>query len=285
LLLAYIHSYFALEQMAVNHFSWALGSADLVADFRQFITGCRICLLFVTQAAHQPVTDSAYFLGIQWEILIFSQADAYRLKLAQKALAAQRLATGPQAPDYLGLVANSNLMQLDMAVKRRGQIAHQLAEVHPCVGGEEDGQMVAVEGIFRSYQLHLQPVLGHLPLGGFQCAPGLVVQLPSALEVLASSFTLQRSRRLGAAGRHLVFDVNHLANVRAFFGLGDHELARPDLQIIGLEPIKRAAAPKRQTCNLAGAALGGTAAFCAVVTGVVAVVVASLTVICGHNYL
>ena len=46
----------------------------------------------------------------------------------------------------------------------RGQHFHQLPEVHPLVGGEEEKDFAAVEGALGADQLHIQPQIGDLLL-------------------------------------------------------------------------------------------------------------------------
>ncbi len=67
------------------------------------------------------------------------------------------------------LVAHADLAQLDPGAEGRRQVAHQLAEVDPLLGGEVDGELVAVPLPLGVADLHQQAVGPHpldAPSGG-----------------------------------------------------------------------------------------------------------------------
>src|SRR5207249_1602694 len=70
--------------------------------------------------------------------------------------AAERAAARAAAVQALRLVAHADLAQLDARLEAARQVLHELAEVHPLLGGEEEGDAVAPERHLDLGQIHLQ---------------------------------------------------------------------------------------------------------------------------------
>ena len=90
----------------------------------------------VAQAAFQAAAHARQLRRVQAEVLLLGHLDRHRLERLQPGRAAQRAAAGAVAAEHLGFVAHADLAHLDAHPEMRGQIAHQLAEVHarlrPC---------------------------------------------------------------------------------------------------------------------------------------------------------
>ena len=65
-------------------------------------------------------------------------------------MAAKRPSADADASHNLGLVADTNLAQLNPGFKYGGQILHQLTEIYPAVGGEIKQHLIVVECILAS---------------------------------------------------------------------------------------------------------------------------------------
>ena len=161
-----IHLYHSAAALRGIHKGLHLGGAA-----QQILIG----VLLVFQAAHQPSAGTGDFRGIQAKILGLGHLDGHRLEILQKACAAEGPSADSQSAYHLRLVPNADLPQLDPGVENRGQIFHQLPEIHALIGSKEEKDLAAVKGHLSGHQLHIQAVLGDLLLadiiGFFLFAP------------------------------------------------------------------------------------------------------------------
>ena len=78
--------------------------------------------------------------GMSWALAIFTEIG---LELLEVRRAAELPAAGPDAVHELGGVARADLLHLDARVELVGEIAHEVAEVHPLLGVERHGDAPA----------------------------------------------------------------------------------------------------------------------------------------------
>ncbi|MPM56591.1 hypothetical protein SDC9_103400 [bioreactor metagenome] len=127
--------------------------------------------MFILQATLQPAADPGNGARGQRQVLILGHADVDRTEFAQKPAAAQDLPADGDAAADAGFVADPDLTQFQTRAQRFRQLLNQFAEIHPPVGGEQNGHQLLVEGKAGVEQLHRQfHILDHLAggaVGGF----------------------------------------------------------------------------------------------------------------------
>ncbi len=136
------------------------GGPHSITHFGQFLADLAIRIILELQAALEPTALAGQFGRIEGQPLVFRHADGDGLKLAQPAGAAQFPAAQPDAAELFRLIAHADLAQLDANAELAGQIAHQLAKVHPGLRGEEERQPVAVKRVLGIDQPHGQASCG-----------------------------------------------------------------------------------------------------------------------------
>src|SRR5207245_1433861 len=76
-----------------------------------------------------------------------------RLELLQPGGAAELASARSETARHLRLVPRADLPGLHPHVQQLGELAPQLAQVDALLGGEEEGDLAAVEGALRLHQL------------------------------------------------------------------------------------------------------------------------------------
>ena len=95
----------------------------------QFFVG--VFLIF--QATHQSAANTGDLGGIQGQILLLRHLDGYRHEIRQIAVATQRSSTDTDTATDLGLIADTDLAQLDTGLEHTCQILDQFTEVDTSV--------------------------------------------------------------------------------------------------------------------------------------------------------
>src|SRR5712691_12061358 len=116
----------------------------------------------VTETALEPAAQAGELRWIQAQVLLLGHLDRDGLERLQERRAAERTAAGTVPAVHLGLVANTDLPHLDPRPELRRELAHELAEVDPAVGGEIEEQLRSVERLLDACQLHPQSALADL---------------------------------------------------------------------------------------------------------------------------
>src|SRR5947199_268618 len=116
----------------------------------------------VAKTALEPAAQAGELGRIQAQVLLLGHLDGDGLERLQERRAAERTAAGTVPAVHLGLVANTDLPHLDPRPELRRELAHELAEVDPAVGGEIEEQLRSVERLLDACQLHPQSVLADL---------------------------------------------------------------------------------------------------------------------------
>src|SRR5262249_38680236 len=129
------------------------------SDRRQGAAELEIGVVLVAQAALQPPAHARQLRGVERQALLLRHLDRHRAELAQPARAAELTPARPDAAEALGLVAVADLLNLDSQVEGLGEIADEIAEVHPVVGKEVEDHLRAVEDALGLDQLHRQASL------------------------------------------------------------------------------------------------------------------------------
>ena len=138
-------------------------------------------------------------------------------------------------------------------MENRGQIFHQLPEIHPLVGGEVEENLAAVEGHLRRHQLHIQPmggdfvqahVIGSLFLGSIVRGNFLVLS-----RGLAQNFAQRRHHVL--LGDFVVASRAD-AVLRPPGGVDDHMLPGLKSQAVGVKIVDFLSGAKLDVHDLHG---------------------------------
>ena len=232
-----------LQHVYVADVAGAVRRQDEGVVLGQALNGILIGVLLIFQAAHQAAAGAGDLGGVQAQILGLGHLDGYGQELVHELGAAEGPAADAQAADHLGLVTDADLPQLDAGAEHAGQILHQLTEVHPPVGGEEEQDLAAVKAALHPHQLHLQLVLLDLlfaDIEGFLLTAavvggGVLVVVGGDAEDGPQGLD---HRVIG----HLVVARRAVGEFRALGGLHDHVGAGGDREPLGFEVVFLAAA-------------------------------------------
>src|SRR5687767_12743799 len=148
-----------------------------------------VVVVLVGEAAQQPAALPGDLRGVEAQVLPLGHADRDRPELLEPGRAAQGLAADPDPAQQAGLVPGSHLHHPHLGGEALPQLAHQLAEVDPRLGGEIEGGVPGVEREIHPRDLHLETELAR-----FLLAKELARLLVSGLAVVLGAV-----RGLGAA--------------------------------------------------------------------------------------
>ena len=220
----------------------------LLTDVRQFLIQPLIGALFIFQTAHQTAADTADLHRIQREILLLRHLDRYRRKIRQKRLAAQRPAADADSAENLGLVAHTDLPQLDTRLEHRREIAHQLTEINPSVRGKIIQHLIVIKCIFRTDQLHWKPVLSDLLQADLISLFLLLVIVCLPLVIFLRGNPDHRLERLNHLRIvHIGRCQNHTPIFHAADCLDNHIVMQPDIVAVRVEIIELTGRPETHT--------------------------------------
>src|SRR5690606_36436612 len=91
--------------------------------------------------------------------------DRHGLEAGEERRAADRTSAGAVSADGLRFVADANLTHLDARPELARELAHQLAEIDACFGGEIEDEARSVERLLDARELHREPPLADLQQG------------------------------------------------------------------------------------------------------------------------
>ena len=102
-----------------------------------------------------------FLVGVRFvlrEVLLFCHLDGDRDEIAHPGVAAEGPAADTVAAQYLGLVADADLAQLDAGAENACEVFDQVAEVHAPVRREVKQHLAVVKCVLRVDELHLEAV-------------------------------------------------------------------------------------------------------------------------------
>ena len=156
-----LHHHRLFQRVIPHHRGLAHARGDALPHLGHFLLHGAVLLPLVSEAAHQAAAGAGNLHRVKRQVLLLGHLDGDRAELGQEARAAQ-LATAPaEAPQQLGLVATPHLAQLHPDLELAGQSPHQLAEIDPLLGAEQECQAAAIEAVLGGKQLHRQVQLGN----------------------------------------------------------------------------------------------------------------------------
>src|SRR5262245_61282436 len=117
---------------------------------------------FVTQTALQTAAHARQLRGVQAQVLQLGHLDGHRLERLEPGRTTQRTPAGSVAAEHTRFVPYPDLTHLDPRPEVRGEIAHQLAEVHTSLRGVIEDEARTVEDLFHSRELHRKTALADL---------------------------------------------------------------------------------------------------------------------------
>ena len=207
--------------------------------------GVLVGLLLVLEAAHKTAAGAGNFGGVEAQILRLRHLDGHGHEIVEEARAAEGTAADAETAEHLCLVAHADLTQLDARTENAREVAHQLAEVHAALGGEEKDDLAAVEVALHAHELHVEPVVGDLLLAGLERIPLAAAVIFHRASVVLRRHADERSQRLDDGFvRDLVVARQAQGVLRALRGLHDHVLTALHGDAVGVKIIFFAAASK-----------------------------------------
>ena len=102
-----------IDDVDTDHEGLALIEIDGLAGFGQVLDQVGIGLLLIGQAAFELAAQPGYLGGIQRHVLVLSHLDRDTLEIGQETGAAQLAAAAADASQHAGLLAGSDLPELD----------------------------------------------------------------------------------------------------------------------------------------------------------------------------
>ncbi len=207
--------------------------------------------MLVLEAAEQATAPARNLGRVQREALVLGEPQVDGGELGEPGRAAILPAAPPHTGETCGLVADADLAQLDPGLELPGQLADQVAEVHPLLGREVDRELLAVPLPLGVADLHREVVGAH-PLDDLAADVLLgAAQLLVGGDLLAGGATQDRGaiagRRLArgaAAAAGTAFlegrfaDRADPAEVLAAVGVHDHRVAHPQ-QVLVPRPVEQ----------------------------------------------
>ena len=113
------------------------------------------------EAAQQPPAGARDLSGVERQVLILGDRQIHGAQLRQPARAAVLPPAPPDPRQPPRLVPRADLAQLDPRPVQSREVADQGAEVHPLLGREVDGELVAVPLPLGVRHFHREGVLAH----------------------------------------------------------------------------------------------------------------------------
>ena len=227
-----------LQQAYIGDGALAIAGVDngilLGAGFNQGFIG----VLLIFQAAHQSAAGAGDLRGVQGKTLGLCHLDGHRLEIVQKLLAAEGTTADAQTAHHFCLVSNANLPQLDPGAEHTGEILHQIAKIHPAVGGKVKQNLAAVEAVFCGNQLHVQLVVENFILADLK-GMGLfvLVFLPGAAVVVRCNADdgTQGLHHLGSRNRVIALGTETV--FRTTGRVDDDLVSGGNVQLAGVEKV------------------------------------------------
>src|SRR6476620_1739635 len=100
--------------------------------------------MFVLEPAEQAAAPAGNLRRVEREMLILGEAEIDRRELLEPGRAAVFAPAAADAGEPGGLIAHTDLPELDPGPKPRCEIAHQRPEIHPLLGREVDRELAAI---------------------------------------------------------------------------------------------------------------------------------------------
>ena len=237
------------------HLAEALGLHDL-AHLGVELGGLAVKINLVRQAAHEAPAHAGDLTRREGQVLVLGHAQRHRRKALEPRRAAQPPPAHAHAVQALGLVADADLAQLDPGAELRGQVLHQLAEVHPLLGREVERHAVPVELAFHIRQVHWKLSLGDLLTAEMKrlIFPLAVVHVAVGIIGAGLAQDLAVGRVVLPVGLHVHDLAAHgdLGDLLAPLDLDDHRVHSLQVDFAGVGVDLAAEAPERNFHQLAG---------------------------------
>ena len=223
----------------------AVRRLDLLARLGHELLHLLISGLLILQAAHEAAAQPRNLRRAERKVLLLGHLDGDRVEIVEERFAAHGAAARAEPAEHPRLVAHADLAQLDARVEMPGQILDQLAEVHALVRREVKDHLAAVERVLHVHELHVQPVLGDLPLADVECFAlprGVFIAHGAILRRSHAQHGLERLHDLLV--RHLGHGIRHVAEFGAARGLHNHAVAGLDVELAGVKIIDTPVVPE-----------------------------------------
>src|SRR5262245_2053612 len=145
-----------LIELLADHRDPSLAGLELGAHRRKLVGAVPVLRQLVREAAHEPAAGAGDLARVERELLLARHLERDGVEALEPSRAAERAATRTAAIDPLGLVTEADLAKLEARVEARGEVAHQLAEVHAMLGGEIEGDPISGEPDLDFREIHLE---------------------------------------------------------------------------------------------------------------------------------
>src|SRR6266498_2348655 len=132
------------------------------ADLGQVVVGGEL----VEQATLEPAAVAEEPAVCERHVLRLGHLDGDRIEVLEIGRAAELAAARADAVHELGGVAGPDLPHLDAGVELVREVADEVAEVHPLLGAEEDGDPTMTRVDLDVHDLELEPAAPGAPAAG-----------------------------------------------------------------------------------------------------------------------
>src|SRR6266436_316165 len=202
------------------------GGADLGQVLAQLVVGGEL----VEQTAFEPAAVAEEAAVRERHVLGLGHLDGDRIEILEVGRAAELTAARSDAVHELGGVAGADLPHLDAGVELVREVTDEVAEVHPLLGAEEDGDPAMTRVDLDVHDLELEPAAPRAPAAGL-----------GVLELAIAAIVPLRPLGVRGASQHLAIEPAalefrqrtlgppHFAHDGALPRFDDHEVA--DVQI------------------------------------------------------
>ena len=233
-----------------GHITGAVGGQNEGIVLGHTLDGIFIGILLIFQTAHESAAGAGDLGGVQAQRLGLCHLDGNGHEAVEERSTAEGSAADAETAQHLRLVTDTDLAQLDSCAEDRGQILHQLTEVHTAFGGEEENDLVALKVAGNVHQLHIQLMLGDLALADLRRFLFALTVVQQGAAVAIGSDTDHGAEGLhDALLGHLMVALHTLGIFHALCSLHDHVLTRLHTQCTGVEIIDLASATEADRNN------------------------------------
>ncbi|CDD39224.1 unknown [Collinsella sp. CAG:398] len=135
------------------------------------------------------------------------------------------------------LVADADLAHVDARMEARGEVLHELAEVHAVLGGEVEDGFLSPEEILHPHRFHVEVVLLHKITETVHSLLAAASELIGSVEVGIGGYAQHRlERRAERRFLHLEGIGGNEANLLAALGRADDVVCLDDVETLRIEP-------------------------------------------------
>src|SRR5579883_468658 len=146
------------EDVVGQHLLTAARRDQGASFLREALPTLHIELVLVAETAHESPARAGDLGRVEREMLVLGYPEVDRAELGQPGGRAVLSTAAAHTVQSLRLIAGADLLELDASAEERREVADEVPEVDPLVGGEIERELLSVPLPLGVGQLHHEPV-------------------------------------------------------------------------------------------------------------------------------